>query len=157
MPLIADATGIEHQWVLFIRCVSRRLRAHGDQPRPTIRMIEPPVPKQARRAGAIAGRHRPWNRFQLLVASRAQIRQSGKIERARAVIVSTAQARVFIENLRGAAKVEAALESQALGHLAQHPPVGARGARHGQEGALTRNMTVRVRDRAVLFTPRRGG
>jgi len=136
-----------------------RVRHHAGSP---VGVIEPTIGEQPRRSLAVLprslaslSRHRPPGRGQVCVALLAQPGQSAEIECARAVVPFRAQARMLVEDLGDARVVESGVKTQPLRDLADHPPIRPGHGGRRQEIALARNMPIRVRDRALLFSPRR--
>jgi hypothetical protein len=78
VPLIANASGIEHERVLFIEQVLGRTRSGWDESRTTIRVVEATIRNKARCAadghmvGADASVHRPLNRLEFSVPIRIE-------------------------------------------------------------------------------------
>jgi hypothetical protein len=78
VPLIAHASGIKHERVLFIEQVPGRTRSGWDESRTAIRVVETPVRNEARCAadghmvGEDASVHRPLNRLEFSVPTRVE-------------------------------------------------------------------------------------
>jgi hypothetical protein len=78
VPLIAHASGIEHERELFIEQVPGRTRSGWDESRTTIRVVEAPIRNKARCAadehmvGEDVSVHRPLNRLEFSVPTRIE-------------------------------------------------------------------------------------
>ena len=155
VPLVADAAGVEHQWVVGIRRMNGRAITHRHQAGTRIGGVEAPIGEHAVGAGPRRA-YRPAYRIQRFIRRAVHISESGEVEVPRACILKGRQPRVLAKNIPRPGIVEAGAEPHAARHLLDHPPIRLGFPRCVQKGALARDAAFGIGYRAFALTPGRG-